>query len=98
MRRVLAFLAVLLIAGIAQWNARCVVDCAAEAKLPPCHRTVSKICVPRMVADRVPVLDLAYVPPVITIEAPEVRVFAAEAESAPPSPNLSPHQNLTLRV
>ena len=98
MRRVLAFLAVLLIAGIAQWNARCAVDCAAEAKLPPCHRSVSKIYVPRMVADRVPVLDLAYVPVVVAVAAPEVRVFAVEAESAPPSPDLSPHWNLTLRV
>jgi|SRR5689334_7165980 hypothetical protein len=98
MRRVLAFAAVLLIAGIAQWNARCVVDCAAEAKLPPCHRSVSKICVPRMVADRVPVLDLAYVPAAIAIAAPEAPVFAVQAESAPPSPHLSPHWNLTLRV
>jgi hypothetical protein len=98
MRRVFAFLAVLLIAGIAQWNARCVVDCAAEAKLPPCHRSVSKICTPRMVADRTPALDLVYVPAVIIIEAPVLRVFAPAGVETPPSPELSPHQTLTLRV
>ena len=98
MRRVFAFLAVLLIAGIAQWNARCVVDCAAEAKLPPCHRSVSKVCTPRMVADRAPVLDLAFVPTVVAVEVPELRVFAVEALEAPPSPDLSPHQNLILRM
>ena len=98
MRRVLAFLSVLLIAGIAQWNARCIVDCAAEAKLPPCHRNVSKVCTPRMVADRTPVLDLAYLPAAIPLAMPEVRVFTEAAEAPPPSPDFSPPRNRTLRV
>jgi hypothetical protein len=98
MRRVLAILAVLLIAGIAQWNARCVVDCAAVAKLPPCHRSVPKICTPRMVADRTPVPELAYVPVVITVEAPEFVVFVPAVVETPPAPDLSPPRNLTLRV
>src|SRR5689334_17829465 len=86
MWRALASLAILLVAGLAILDARCVADCAAIAQLPPCHRHQSghqPKCALLMTSVRPVSIDVA-APVIASAGAPPVMPCMAAPESLVP--------------